>query len=375
MRFKKHFILLTFLIQSLLQTGCNTNNTETHHAKSTQWTPLEVEFATGFKLFKNNTDFRLDIFDQEQLKQRFYFSENSTEDSIIAIPTKRLIVTSTTHITPLDELNQLDNLIGFPQTNFISNPNAIDRINSGAIAEIGSSQQINIEKVLQLKPDLVMSFNIHGENNQTKLLTDYNIPVLYNGDWTERHPLGKAEWIKVFGLITGEIDLSFHQFMAIKKEYNRLKALVENKTDNPLVISGSVYKDQWFIPGGKSWSAQFITDAGGQYLWGDNERTESLSISIEQVIQQAMHSDIWIAPGQFTSYRDLVAVHPLIQQLQPVKDQKVFTYSLTRGANEGVLFFEEATSKPHWVLKDLIRIFHPDVMEKHRPYFFKNLNP
>lgn len=375
MRFRNQLFLLTCSIFITLLVSCNKNKSELTQQQNDIWTSLEVEYATGFKLYQNNTVFRLDIIEQDQLSQRFYFSENSTEDSIIKIPTKRLILTSTTHITPLDELNKLDFIVGFPQTNFISNPNAIDRVTSGAIQDIGSSQQINIEKALQLNPDLVMSFNIAGENNQTKLLSDFNVPVLYNGDWVEQHPLGKAEWIKVFGLITGEIDLAFERFNQIKTEYNQLKALVELKKNKPLVISGSIYKDQWFIPGGKSWSAQFISDAGGRYLWSDNQRTESLNISIEQVVQDAINSDVWIAPGQYTTYSDLTSAHPLIQQLKPVQNQNVFTYSLTRGANGGVLFFEEATTKPHWVLKDLIRIFHPELLEDYTPYFFKNLNP
>ncbi|WP_337251708.1 ABC transporter substrate-binding protein [Maribacter halichondriae] len=119
-------------------------------------------------------------------------------DAIVTVPVERLVVTSTTHIAALEALGMLDRLVGFPDTEYISSKEARERIDQGNIKELGNNEAINTEMVIELNPDVVVGFGIDNQNSAYETIQRSNIPVVYNGDWTEETPLGKAEWIKFF---------------------------------------------------------------------------------------------------------------------------------------------------------------------------------
>jgi iron complex transport system substrate-binding protein len=139
-------------------------------------------------------------------------------------------------------------------------------------------------------------------------------------------------------------------------------------------MSGALYKDVWYAPGGQSWAAQFIKDANADYLWKETMETGSLSLSIESVIQTASYAEFWVSPSQFTSYSELSNANAHYQQFDAFKDRNIFTYALSKGETGGLLFYEMGPNRPDLILKDLIHIFHPDVLPDHTLFFFKPLN-
>ena len=138
-------------------------------------------------------------------------------------------------------------------------------------------------------------------------------------------------------------------------------------------MSGAMYKDIWYLPYGNSWAAQFIKDANGNYLWSDSKGSGSLVLNLENVLDKGKNADIWIGPGYFSKMKQLEDAHPLYSQFDSFKNGQIYSFANKKGETGGVLYYELAPNRPDIVLKDLIKILHPDLLPDHQLYFFGKL--
>lgn len=294
-------------------------------------------------------------------------------DGVVHVPVQRVILTSTTHIPNLESLGVLDRLVGFPGLEYISSPEAHKRIRNGHIRELGANEQLNTEWVLDLDPDLVVGFGVSGATSSYQSLEASGIPVVYNGDWMEADPLGKAEWIAFFGLLFGKEELAASSFREVEIAYRDARKLAASAATTPTVLSGALYRDIWYLPGGDSWAARFIADANAKYLWDHTRDRGSLSLSLESVLERGAGADFWIAPSQFTSYEEMSEANGHYEQFRPFRERTIYSYALSRGPGRGLLYFEQGPSRPDLILKDLIHWFHPGLLKDYEPVFFKPL--
>ncbi|MFW2377172.1 MAG: ABC transporter substrate-binding protein, partial [Cellulophaga baltica] len=295
-------------------------------------------------------------------------------DAIVTVPITNVVVTSTTHIPVLEALGVEHTLVGFPDTKYISSQKTRKLISEGKVKELGQNETINTELLLALQPNLVVGFSIHNENKMYETIQRANIPVVYNGDWTEETPLGKAEWIKFFAPFYGLEKKADAIFQDITNNYLAAKELATKATNKPTVLSGAIYNDVWYLPGGKSWASKFIEDANASYIFKDTDDAGSLSLSWESVLDKGKKADYWISPSQFTSYKDMTANSLHYQQFDSFKHKKVYSFANTTGETGGLLYYELAPNRPDLVLKDLIHIFHPELIPEYTPTFFKPID-
>jgi len=307
-------------------------------------------------------------------KMAFTTLNKDAYDAIIAVPVERIVVTSTTHIPALEALGVADKLIGFPNTAFISSKNTRERIDKGLIQDLGNNESINTEMTIELNPEVLVGFGIDNQNKAYKTLQHSNIPVVYNGDWTEETPLGKAEWIKFFAPFFELEKKADSLFKTIEESYNNIKLLSKKASTKPSVLSGGLYKDVWYVAGGKSWMAQFLADAHTNYLWKDTQETGSISLSFESVFDRGQEAEFWFNPSMHGSYKEMMEANNHYQQFKAFKNKNVYSYVHAKGATGGLLFYELAPNRPDLVLKDLIHIFHPELLSDHQLFFFKPLD-
>ncbi|MGB5369068.1 MAG: ABC transporter substrate-binding protein [Flavobacteriaceae bacterium] len=312
------------------------------------------------------------LIPKDKLERLSPFAEQY--EAIVPIPVNEIVVTSTTHIPALEALGVSDRLVGFPDTKYVSSEQTRKRIDAHLVKELGNNEAINTEMLLALHPELVVGFGIDGRNKAYETIERSGIPVVYNGDWTEETPLGKAEWIKFFAAFFQKETLADSIFREIEGSYAAVKALAAKAKSTPTVMSGALYKDIWYLPGGKSWAAVFLKDANSDYLWADNQDTGSLALSWESVLEKAQQCDFWISPAQYTTYVDLAAGSPHYKQFSPYQNKKVYTFAKTLGPTGGMIYYELAPQRPDLVLKDLIAIFHPELLPDHELFFFKPLD-
>ena len=293
--------------------------------------------------------------------------------TIIPIPLKSIVVTSTTHIPALEMLGLENTLVGFPNTDYISSEKTRKRIDAGKVREVGTNETLNTEVLIDMAPDLIVSFGLNNSNPTIDVLQKSGLKVIYNGDWTEQSPLGKAEWIKFFGALYGLDAKANTIFSEIEKEYINTLALAKKATSKPTVLSGAMYQEQWYVPQGESWAALFLKDAQSNYLWADSKGTGSLALPFETILDKAQNAEYWVAPGDFSSLKEMNDSNPHYKEFTAFKNKKVYSYSINKGAKGGILYFEWSPTRPDWVLKDLIKIFHPELMPNHTLFFFQKL--
>ncbi|MEZ4857902.1 MAG: ABC transporter substrate-binding protein [Flavobacteriaceae bacterium] len=342
-----------------------------------------VTYAQGFKIeafdtykiltVKNPWPGASETYSYALVPKGAAIPEAKNVTAVIEVPVQSIVVTSTTHIPSLEMLEVEDKLVGFPNLDYISSKKTRALIDAKKINEIGKNEAINTELLIDLNPDAMVTFAVEGQNKTVATIEKTGIPVLYNADWTETHPLGKAEWIKFFGVLFGKEKEADSIFSEIEKNYQQAKQLASKTTLKPTVLSGAMYKDIWYLPQGNSWAAQFINDANGAYLWATANGTGSLSLTLESVLEKGQQADFWIGPSQFTSYTQMEDAHSVYSQFKAFQEKKIFSFTTKKGATGGILYYELAPNRPDLVLKDIIKILHPEVLPDYELYFFAPL--
>ncbi|APY09378.1 ABC transporter substrate-binding protein [Winogradskyella sp. J14-2] len=312
------------------------------------------------------------IASKEQLAVMTFPSD--AYDGVITDNITKLVVTSTTHIPALELLDVEQTLVGFPGTDYISSEKTRKRIDDGLVRELGKNEGINTEVLLELNPNVVIGFGVDGVNKTFETIKKSGIPVIYNGDWVEYSALAKAEWIKFFGVLFNKEKKADSIFNTIESEYLEAKKIAANAKEQPTILSGAMHKDVWYLPNGSSPEAQFLKDANVNYLWSDTSGNGSLALSFEVVLEKAQHADIWLSPSYYSSYKQLEEASELYTNFDAFKNKSIYSFVNTSGATGGVLYYELGTARPDLVLKDLIKICHPDLLQNYTPYFFKPLN-
>ena len=291
----------------------------------------------------------------------------------INIPVKNIVVTSTTHIPSLEMLNEEKSLIGFPNLSYISSDKVRALIDAKKIKELGGNQSLNTEVLIDLQPEVIIGYGLDNNNPTLDNLQKSGLKVMLNGDWNEETPLGKAEWIKFFGALYGKQKEANEIFDKIEKDYLQTIEIAKIATSNPTILAGDMFEDKWYLPKGTSWGSQLLAQAKGDYLWKETTGTGSLSLSFETVLEKAKDADFWITSGQFSSLKQMTDANPHYKQFKAFQNKNVYSFAGKKGKTGGVLYYELAPNRPDLVLKDLVKILHPELLVGYEPFFFEKL--
>jgi iron complex transport system substrate-binding protein len=378
-------IKLLFIVFICLFSCKNDSKTELFNATNTE--KLQLKYAEGFSVTEHENYRVLHITKpwpkaEKSYKYLIISKENMAKitfskdefDGIITNPIEKLVVTSTTHIPALELLGVEQTLVGFPGSNYISSKKTRQRIAEGKVRELGKNEGINTEVLLELNPDAVVGFGIDGVNKSFETIKKGNIPVIYNGDWVESSALAKAEWIKFFGVLFNKEEKADSIFNTIEANYLNAKEIAKTAKIRPTVLSGAMHKDVWYLPNGSSPEAQFLKDANVNYLWSETSGNGSLALSFEVVLEKAKNADIWLSPSYYTSFEQLEKANTLYYNFDAYKTKTIYSFANTKGKTGGVLYYEMGTARPDLVLKDIIKICHPEILQDYAPHFFKLLN-
>jgi iron complex transport system substrate-binding protein len=295
------------------------------------------------------------------------------QNTIIPVPIKSIVVTSTTHIPSLEILKKEKTLVGFPNLNYISSEKVRAQIEAGKVKELGMNQSLNTEVILNLQPDVIIGYGIDNNNPTLDNLQKSGLKVMLNGDWNEETPLGKAEWIKFFGALYGQQKKANDIFAKIEKEYLKTIKIAQSAVATPTILAGDMFEDRWYLPKGNSWGSLLLKEAKGQYLWAATKGTGSLSLSFEAVLEKAQNADIWITSGQFDSLSEMTMANPHYAQFKAFQNKNVYSFSGRKGKTGGILYYELAPNRPDIVLKDIVKILHPELLTNYKPFFFEKL--
>lgn len=369
-----------FLISSLfLFTSYSCQKEKKVLKKSTQ----ELKYAKGFSI-ENFNDYKKVIIHNpyKNSEKKFEYllvpkgnkiPEHKPTTQIIRTPVKRIVVTSTSHIPLLELLNEETTLVGFPSTNFISSKKTRKLVEQNLIKELGKGEQINTEILLDIAPEMVMSFAVDKPNKSFINIQKMGVPILLNGDWLEETPLARAEWLKLFGAIYQKEKEADSIFNHIQIEYNKAKKIALSAKTKPTILSGSIFQDVWYLPAGESFIATYFKHAQTNYLWNDTKGTGSLSLNFENVLNKGQHAEFWIGCSLFENKEKLLNGNPHYKQFSAFTNENVYTFANNKGETGGLFYFELGPIRPDLLLKDIIKITHPELLPDYKLFFFDKL--
>jgi iron complex transport system substrate-binding protein len=296
--------------------------------------------------------------------------------SVIKVPVKKIICMSTTHLSMISALDKECSVVGFSGTRFIYDPELLRYVSIGGIHEIGFDDNLNKEMILKLDPDIVMVYGIGSESaGYIAKLKEMGVKVMYNADYLETDPLGKAEWIKLMGALYSREKMADSIFRIIENEYNNLKSFISsNVSERPSVMLGLPFKDTWYISPGNSYISALIADAGGKYLWQDTESSVSMPTGLENVFLKSISADYWLNSGSANSLDEILSIDPRLARLRCFKNGNVFNNIKRINAGGGNDYWEGGCLKPQILLRDIASILHPGLLPSAELYYYKRLN-
>lgn len=358
--------------------------TESFDAEESKSDP---EYAKRFLIEKKGNYTRLTIINPwqgaENVTQEYFLirkglsvPEGLDKNKTISVPIEKIVCFSTTHIAMISALHSESTIVAISGSGYIFNKEISEATKSGKIKDAGYEDNLNKEMILELAPDIVMVYGIGSESaGYLGKLSELGVKVLFNADYLENDPLGKAEWIKVLGALYCKEAAADSLFTNISNEYNSLKAFILGKiVEKPSVLLGLPWKDTWYISPGNSYINKLINDAGGKYLWDDTESEMSMPYGLENVFLKAVKADYWINIGNVNSKREIIAVDNRLGELPVYKTGRLFNNNNRINESGGNDYWESGSINPQLVLSDMAKIFHPELFSDTDFYYYKKLN-
>jgi iron complex transport system substrate-binding protein len=266
----------------------------------------------------------------------------------------KCLLISSSQLGAFKVLDRLDKIKGFNNKAYAYDSTVRKRMDENEILTIGEIASFNKERILQIKPDAIFySAEVNG-SSEFKFFENQGILMIPVLEWQEGSALARAEWIKFYGALLGNMEIADSIYSVVKKEYRKHMFSYKNP---PQVMVGNDYQGVWYTPAGESYVSKMIFDAGGEYAFSSSKGKGSLSKDFEVMIHKCAGSDYWLNPGTAASLIQLKSENPLYMRFKPFKRRQVFNCvgrAREDGAND---YWEVGVFRPDLVLEDYKKIF------------------
>jgi iron complex transport system substrate-binding protein len=274
----------------------------------------------------------------------------------------------------LDALDALDCLAGVGSIQYVSNPRVQQAVAEGTLASVPAGPGLDAEAIRLLQPELIItSASNDPASNLPKALLRSGPVIFPTTGYLEPHPLGRAEWLRVFGALSGKEAQADQLFKQVADRYEKLASAVHQAAHPPSVFCQAPFAGVWHMPGGKSHTAQLIADAGGNYLWAEDDGPAGIPLDLERVYLRAAAADVWLQPGAHRSIDALLKADPRFIHFSAVSQKRVFNNTRQANPEGGNPIHEAALVRPDTILADLIHLFHPNSLPQHTPVYYERL--
>lgn len=353
-----------YLLGLILCVGCQqekTTSAETLATDQNSWDKhsLGMEYAENLQLEANADGFKITVFDPNTGKTDKVFTiKKSTSKKIISL-------TSTVN-GMLSILKSTDQLVGISGIDYVYDPAIRKAFNRELVQEFGDEGNLSLEQIIASKANYILYSGFGREFPDHEKLEKLGITLIPIYDWRENHPLGKAEWIKLVGVLTGKEKEAIAFFNKVKRDYFATKELLSESSKKPTVISGNLIGDVWYAPAGESYMAQLMKDAGGNYIYSSHKGTGSTEFSMEQILKDNQTTQIWVNPG-IGNKSKIDKINPHAKFLKAYNNMYCYSPNMNK-------FWERSAAEPHKVLSDFIHIFHPEIKGIKSYYFYQKID-
>lgn len=288
------------------------------------------------------------------------------------IPFKKIILLNASMAGYISELGAENLVIGVSSPEYIFSEKIQSLLKQGKIQNVGSEQKYDVEKIISLKPDAIFTNHIASFDNTYQLLKNNGIQVIFLDEYMEQKPLEKTAYIKLFGKLFGKDKEAETKYEEVEKNYNELKQLALKSKNRPTVLANEMYGDVWYLPGGKTSVANFISDANSNYVLKGNNEEKAVTMSFEEVFAKSNDVQYWVNAGNHVSKKEMLSMNPFYSKLNVFNKGKIYVITGKEKAKAND-FFESGVVRSDLVLKDYIKIFHPELLPDYQLTYMKEL--
>lgn len=289
--------------------------------------------------------------------------------TVVNVPLRRAVSFTAVHAALLCDLGAAGRLLGVCDAGYVVSPAVRRLLDAGRLRDYGSSLTPHVERLMADSADalLVSPF----ENAGYGPAATAGIPLVACADYMEDTPLGRAEWMKFYGLLFGCGDEAAERFARVESAYDSLRAAAAGAGRRPRLMTDLKMGSAWYVSGGRSYPAALYADAGADYLFARRQEHGAVPLDFETVYATAADADLWLvkygAAADLT-YARMKADFAPYAGFRPWRERKVW------GCNTfAVPYYEEAPFRPDLLLRDLVGIFHPGLLPGYRPRYFTPL--
>ena len=247
-----------------------------------------------------------------------------------------------------------------------------------SIVDCGSSMAPDIERIIALKPEAILLSPFENSGGYGKL-DKLHVPIIEAADYMESSPLGRAEWMKFYGMLFKKdgnapktaLAASCEPkadslFAKIEKEYLKLKAEAAGYPKGLSILTERKTGNVWYVPGGQSTIGILLKDANARYIFEDDEHSGSLAMSPEQILAKGKQVDVWAFKyfgGAPLSQAQLLQEYDGYKALAAFNRGNIYQVDTST-----VPYFELTSFHPELLLREFIILAHGERFGKLRFY-------
>lgn len=406
-RLKKSRRILQLLIFFLLCSGCGTPSDPPSIGRASEREPqgerpaatasnqCRIRYAKGFDVSYHDGCKIVTVFEPGQAPgskgtATFVLVPRGTRRSlpaepargaVIEIPVRRVVLRSASHAPFFSMLGLADRIVGITQGKYVNDPKVSDLIRRGLIAEVGvgsgMTSQFDMERLFSLRPDLVLSWWTNNPAYAAHIKAqEAGLPIALLSDYEESSPLGRAEWVKFVAAFFDAEAAAERVFDDVERRYLAMAAKTRGVHLQPTVLYGSSYQGSWYIAGGKSYFANLVRDAGGLYVWADDNSTGSRPVNVETAMFRGRNADYWFTQNHnHFSLASVAAEDSRYKLFRSFQAERVYSNNGKIGPGGGNDYYQATVARPDLLLADMIAILHPELLPGHKLIWHLHLPP
>lgn len=283
---------------------------------------------------------------------------------IVRTPLESNVVFTAPHCQLMYELGCKNAITGVCDKDYINIPDIKERV------DCGSSMQPDMERIIALKPEGLLISPFENSGGYGKL-DKLNIPIIETADYMETSPLGRAEWMKFYGLLFKSEERSDSLFSSIEKEYMTLKAEAAKLPQGLSILTERKMGSVWYLPGGKSTMGILLKDANAKYIFADDTHSGSLAYGPERILSKGTQVDVWAFKyfgGKALSKSDLLAEYEGYKVLKAFNSNSIYQVDTSTQP-----YFELTSFHPEILLREFIILAHPKATQFGKLQFYQHL--
>ena len=300
---------------------------------------------------------------------------------IVRTPLESNVVFTAPHCQLMYELGCKNAITGVCDKDYINIPNIKERVKLSdgkastsdtdkVIIDCGSSMQPDIERIIALKPEGLFISPFENSGGYGKL-DKLHSPTIETADYMETSPLGRAEWMKFYGLLFKSEERSDSLFSSIEKEYLALKAEAAKLPQGLSILTERKMGSVWYVPGGKSTMGILLKDANAKYIFADDTHSGSLAYGPGRILSKGTQIDVWAFKyfgGKALSKSDLLAEYEGYKALKTFNQNSIYQVDTSTQP-----YFELTSFHPEILLREFIILAHPKATQFGKLRFYQHL--